>query len=70
MKPRPSHYNNALLKNFVVFLSTVELFLRQLGHSKDEEGLGLVGSFGKGGWKLWLSGNGLWDLFGERAVAT
>ena len=35
----------------------VEVFLLQLGHSKEEEGLRGVVSFTKAGWKLWRSGN-------------
>ena len=60
MKPRPSRYNGAILKNFVVFLKSVQLFRHQLGRNKEEEGLRSVGSFGKDGWKLWCSGNELW----------
>ena len=60
MKPRPSRYNGAILKKFVVFLKSVQLFRHQLGRSKEEEGLRCVGSFAKAGWKLWRSGNGLW----------
>ena len=60
MKPRPSRYDSATLKNFVIFLKSVQLFRHQLGHSKEEQGLHCVGSFAKAGWKLWPSGNGLW----------
>ena len=60
MKPRPSRYNGAILKKSVVFLRKLELFLLQLGCSKEEERLHGVGSFTKAGWKLWHSGNGLW----------
>ena len=54
MKPRPSHYNDAILKKFMklaVFPRKVKLFHSQLGHSKDEERLSWVGSFAKAGWK-------------------
>ena len=60
MKPRPSRYKGVILKKLVVFLREVELFLLQLGRSKEEERLRVVGSFTKAGWKLWRSGNGLW----------
>ena len=60
MKPRPSHYNGAILKKFVPFLKSVKLFRHQLGRSKDEGGLRCVGSFSKTGCKLWISGNKLW----------
>ena len=60
MKPRPSRYNGAILKKLVAFLRKVELFLLQLGHSKEEERLRIVGSFTNAGWKLWCLGNGLW----------
>ena len=56
----PSRYNGAILNKFVVFLKSVQLFLGQLGRSKEEEGLRCVGSFAKVGWKLWRSGNGPW----------
>ena len=62
MKPRPSHHNGAILKKFVVFLKSVQLFCRQLGRRKEEEGLHCVGSFAKAVGKLWHSGNGLWSL--------
>ena len=38
MKPRPSHYNGAILKKLVIFLRKVELFRLQLGRSKEEDG--------------------------------
>ena len=38
----------------------VELFLLQLGRSKEEERLCGVGSFTKARWNLKRSGNGLW----------
>ena len=60
VKPRPLWYNGAILKKLVVFLRKVELFLLQLGRSKEEEHLRGVGSFTKAGWKLWCSRKGLW----------
>ena len=60
MKPRPSRYNDAILKKFVVFLKSVQLFCYQLRPSKEEEGFCCVESFAKAGLKLWRSGNGLW----------
>ena len=60
MKPRPSRYNGAILKKLVFFLRKVELFLLQLGCSKEEERLRGVGSFTAAGGKLCLLGNGLW----------
>ena len=49
MKPRPSSYNGAILKKFVVSLKDVKLLRHQLGRSKEEEGLRYVGSFAKAG---------------------
>ena len=61
MKPHPSRYNGTILRKFVIFLKSVQLFRHQLGCSR-EEGLCCVGSFAKAWWKLWRSGNGLWGL--------
>ena len=58
MKPRPLHYNGAILKKFIVFLKSVQPFSHQLGCSKEEEGLCCVGRFAKAEWKLWHSGMG------------
>ena len=59
MKPRPSGYNGAILKNLVLFLRKVKLFLLQLRCSKKEDRLRGVGSFIKPGCKLWRWENGL-----------
>ena len=58
MKPCPSRYNGAILKKFVVFVKSVQLFRHQLGCRKEEEGPCCLGSFAKAGWKLWRLGNG------------
>ena len=57
MKPRPSHYNGAIVKKLVVFMKRVELFLLHLGSRKVEQCFQCVGSFAKAEWKLWRSGN-------------
>ena len=61
-EPRPSCYNDAILKKFFGFLNSIQLSRHQHGRSEEEKGLCCVGSFATVRRKLWHSENGLWGF--------